>query len=172
MQALPEGVTTAAELRAHYKRAAKNIIRPKPVLVVDNTPEAVPVPVFYVQPRVIYFKQPSPYNGDGAPHLPKMSDLMRAVCEFYRCSDIDIISSRRTASIVKPRHVLMYLARKMTTKSLPDIGRFLGGKDHTSVLHGIRRIDLAMIRDVKVAEEVAAIRARVNDILMRRRLSQ
>lgn len=170
MQTLPQGVTTAAELRAHYKRTAKNIIRPKPVLIVDNSPEPILVPVFYVQPRIVYFKQPSPYSGDCALHLPKMHEIAEVVCEFYRCTRLDLISERRNAEIVRPRQVVMYLSRKMTTKSLPEIGKFLGGKDHTTVLSGVRKIERLLSSNEGIRKEVGLLSARVKELVTSRRV--
>ncbi len=53
----------------------------------------------------------------------------------------DILSSRRTATVVKPRQVAMYLSKALTLRSLPEIGRRFGGRDHTTVLHAVRKIE-------------------------------
>lgn len=69
-----------------------------------------------------------------------IDDIQRRVCEFYQIKVSEMLSSKRTKNITKPRHVAMYLSKNMTTKSLPEIGKNFGGKDHTSVLHSVRKI--------------------------------
>lgn len=66
--------------------------------------------------------------------------IIQVVSKYYDVTPTDIKSARRTAAVVLPRQVVMYLARKLTLKSLPQIGLALGGKDHTTVLYGIERI--------------------------------
>jgi hypothetical protein len=68
-----------------------------------------------------------------------LNDIKRAVAREFRIPKIDLESARRTANIVVPRHVAMGLARRLTRKSLPEIGRQFGGRDHTTVLHGARK---------------------------------
>src|SRR5208282_2515025 len=58
-------------------------------------------------------------------------------------------------------HIAMYLAKELTPRSLPDIGRRIGGRDHTTVLHGVRKIAALIKRDPNLAAEVATIRARI-----------
>lgn len=94
--------------------------------------------------------------------IPKrvtISQIARAVCKQYRVKPADITSSRRTANVILPRHVLFYLARLLTLSSLPMIGAKCGGKDHTTVLHGARRIAELIKTDPQLAAEVEAIRA-------------
>lgn len=75
------------------------------------------------------------------PRVTTMQEILVAVCVFYSTSSYAIKSSKRTANIVLPRHIFVFLAKRLTTKSLPEIGRFLGGRDHTTVLHAFRRIE-------------------------------
>lgn len=67
--------------------------------------------------------------------------IVEAVSEYYGVNARDIVSARRTIPVLKPRHAAFWLSRKMTQKSLPEIGRNIGGRDHTTVLHGIRNIN-------------------------------
>ncbi len=67
--------------------------------------------------------------------------IVEAVSEYFSVSVQDIRSTRRVATVVLARHVACYLARKMTTKSLPEIGRDIGGRDHTTVLYSCQGID-------------------------------
>jgi chromosomal replication initiator protein len=63
------------------------------------------------------------------------------VADYYRLKIADMHSKRRPANIAKPRQIAMYLAKEMTQKSLPEIGSAFGGRDHTTVLHAVRKIN-------------------------------
>lgn len=73
---------------------------------------------------------------------PKVTatQIIKVVARHFNTTPRDILSSRRTAQVVRPRQIIMYLAREHTNLSLPQIGRQLGGKDHTTILHGITKI--------------------------------
>jgi chromosomal replication initiator protein len=75
------------------------------------------------------------------PKRVKIEDIQKLVASHYSVSRADILSSRRTAVVVKPRQVAMFLAKTLTMRSLPEIGRRFGGRDHTTVLHAVRKID-------------------------------
>lgn len=72
---------------------------------------------------------------------------------------MDIFSARKTADIVRIRHVAMYLAKTMTMHSFAEIGRRFEGKDHTTVLHAVRRTERLIEQDEQIASEVTAIKA-------------
>jgi chromosomal replication initiation ATPase DnaA len=91
----------------------------------------------------------------------RVDQIQRAVCEQYGVSRDDIVSARRTANIVRPRQVAMYLAKTLTLRSLPDIGRRFGGRDHTTVLHAVRKITAATERDPELSEIIRGIKARI-----------
>lgn len=74
---------------------------------------------------------------------PKISEIQMAVCDVFAVRLIDLISARRTADIVKPRQIAMGLCKRLTLRSLPDIGRRFGGRDHTTALHGVRKYQWA-----------------------------
>jgi chromosomal replication initiator protein len=75
------------------------------------------------------------------PKRVKIEDIQKLVASHYSVSRADILSSRRTAAVVKPRQVAMFLAKMLTPRSLPEIGRRFGGRDHTTVLHAVRKIE-------------------------------
>ena len=75
------------------------------------------------------------------PKRVKIEDIQRVVARQYNVSRADLLSSRRTANVVRPRQVAMYLAKTLTLRSLPEIGRRFGGRDHTTVLHAVRKIE-------------------------------
>jgi chromosomal replication initiator protein len=66
----------------------------------------------------------------------------------------ELLSSRRLAKIVRPRQIGFYLARKLTSRSLPEIGRRFGGKDHTTILHACKKVEERMAKDPQLAETV------------------
>ena len=72
---------------------------------------------------------------------PKIELVQRVVCKYYGVSKIDIVSARRTANLVRPRQMAMYLAKTLTTKALGTIGQHFGGRDHTTVLHAVRKME-------------------------------
>jgi chromosomal replication initiator protein len=90
--------------------------------------------------------------------------IQATVCRFYKVPRVDILSERRTAAIVRPRQVAMYLARTMTMRSLPEIGRRFGGRDHTTVLSGVRKIEGLLIGDIKLQDEIRAIKDRLGEV--------
>lgn len=73
--------------------------------------------------------------------LRPMERIKRAACEHFKVTFTDLISDRRTLDIILPRHVAMYLCKRLTTETLPGIGRAFGGRDHTTVLSGCRKIE-------------------------------
>lgn len=75
----------------------------------------------------------------------RLNDIKRAYLRVTTVGWLAIVSPRRSQSIVKERHALMWLAKKHTSKSLPEIGRWLGGKDHSTVLHGIRKVESNLV---------------------------
>ena len=75
------------------------------------------------------------------PRRVKIEEIQRIVARQYNVSRADLLSSRRTANVVRPRQVAMYLAKTLTLRSLPEIGRRFGGRDHTTVLHAVRKIE-------------------------------
>jgi hypothetical protein len=94
------------------------------------------------------------------PRHPTVREIQAASEKHFGVSHRDIISARRTAQVVHPRQVAMYLARTLTLRSLPDIGRQFGGRDHTTVLHAVRKIGALVASDSSVvAQDVDAISA-------------
>ena len=75
------------------------------------------------------------------PKRVKIEEIQKLVASHYSVSRADILSSRRTATVVKPRQIAMYLSKALTLRSLPEIGRRFGGRDHTTVLHAVRKIE-------------------------------
>jgi chromosomal replication initiator protein len=78
-------------------------------------------------------------------------------------SRADLLSSRRTANVVRPRQVAMYLAKTLTLRSLPEIGRRFGGRDHTTVLHAVRKIENLVNTDSTLAEEIELLKRQLQE---------
>lgn len=92
------------------------------------------------------------------PRRVKIEDIQRIVARQYNVSRSDLLSSRRTANVVRPRQVAMYLAKTLTLRSLPEIGRRFGGRDHTTVLHAVRKIEALVHKDTTLADEVELLK--------------
>jgi chromosomal replication initiator protein len=90
-----------------------------------------------------------------------VDEIQKAVAGYFDLSVEDILSKRRTKTVVRPRHIAMYLAKSMTTRSLPDIGRRFGGRDHSTVIHAVTKISELLLSDAVLAEDVEAIRRRL-----------
>ena len=85
------------------------------------------------------------------PRRIKIEDILRIISRHYGVSKGDLLSQRRHRSVVWPRQIGMYLAKHLTARSLPEIGRRFGGRDHTTVLHAIRKIE-GEIRRIRTSE--------------------
>ncbi|WBU53264.1 chromosomal replication initiator protein DnaA [Paracoccus sp. SCSIO 75233] len=87
-----------------------------------------------------------------------IEDIQRKVAEHYNIKLADLVGQRRVRTIARPRQVAMYLAKQMTTRSLPEIGRRFGGRDHTTIMHGVRKIEELCTEDHGLAEDVQLLR--------------
>ena len=87
-----------------------------------------------------------------------VEEIQRKVSEHYNIRLSDIIGPKRVRTYARPRQVAMYLAKQMTSRSLPEIGRRFGGRDHTTVMHGVKRIEELKIQDGQVAEDLEILR--------------
>jgi len=92
------------------------------------------------------------------PKRVKIEDIQKLVASHYSVSRPDILSSRRTATVVRPRQIAMYLSKILTLRSLPEIGRRFGGRDHTTVLHAVRKIESLSKTDGALSEEIELLK--------------
>lgn len=83
-----------------------------------------------------------------------IEDIQKQVAEHYNIKVSDMHSARRSRVVARPRQVAMYLSKRLTSKSLPEIGRKFGGKDHTTVMHAVRRIEELIASDLEFAQDV------------------
>ncbi|MEO1460151.1 MAG: chromosomal replication initiator protein DnaA, partial [Pseudomonadota bacterium] len=87
-----------------------------------------------------------------------VEEIKRQVAEHYNLRMSDLISPRRQRTVARPRQVAMYLAKTLTSKSLPEIGRSFGGRDHTTVLHAVKKVEELRKADERLAEDVEILR--------------
>jgi hypothetical protein len=152
-----------SRLMKHHGEA---IAKPAPVVIIETVPE----PVLVVEPEL-----PSPpvdaawiktieevFVADApGPKGPSVKDIKRCVAVHFNLSLRDLESPRRFAKIVVPRQIAFYLARKLTTRSFPDIGRRFGGKDHTTILHACKLVARRMETDPNLAQTVRCLEAQL-----------
>ena len=93
----------------------------------------------------------------------RVAQIQQRACEHFGLSREELLSSARTSRIAWPRQVAMYLARELTSESLPAIGRYFGGRDHTTVLHACRRTSLRITDDPHAREAVDGLRRALGD---------
>jgi chromosomal replication initiator protein len=87
-----------------------------------------------------------------------IEEIQRRVSEHYNIRLSDMIGPKRVRSYARPRQVAMYLCKQLTSRSLPEIGRRFGGRDHTTVMHGVRRIEELRVQDGQIAEDIEMLR--------------
>ena len=93
----------------------------------------------------------------------RIEDILKFVSRHYNVTRTDLLSARRTKTIVRPRQIAMYLAKTMTPRSLPEIGRRFGGRDHTTVLHAVRKIEGERSKDETFSNELDLIRRMIEE---------
>ena len=87
-----------------------------------------------------------------------IDEIIRKVSDHYNLRMTDILSPRRARAVARPRQVAMFLAKTLTSKSLPEIGRRFGGRDHTTVIHAVKKIEELKSIDNQIAEDVELLR--------------
>jgi chromosomal replication initiator protein len=87
-----------------------------------------------------------------------IEEIQRKVAEHYNIRLSDMIGPKRVRTIARPRQVAMYLAKQLTPRSLPEIGRRFGGRDHTTIMHGVRKIEELMSTDSQLADDLQLLR--------------
>ena len=87
-----------------------------------------------------------------------IDEIQRKVAEHYNIRLTDMHSARRARQVARPRQVAMYLSKQLTARSLPEIGRKFGGRDHTTVMHAVRKIEELMAEDPHITQDVEVIR--------------
>jgi chromosomal replication initiator protein len=87
-----------------------------------------------------------------------IEDIQRKVCEHYGIRLADMHSPRRARPVARPRQLAMYLCKQLTTHSLPEIGRKFGGRDHTTIIHGVRKIEELLAGDPTLRSDLESLK--------------
>jgi chromosomal replication initiator protein len=101
-------------------------------------------------------------RGGPGVHRISIEDIQRKAAEFYHLDLRDFISKQRSRRVARPRQIAMYLSRQLTERSLPEIGRRFGGRDHTTVLHACRRIEALCDADPVFRQEIEFLKDVLN----------
>jgi chromosomal replication initiator protein len=96
------------------------------------------------------------------PKRVRIEDIQRIVSKHYNVSKADLLSARRTRTVVRPRQIAMYLSKQMTPRSLPEIGRRFGNRDHTTVLHAVRKIEEMVNADRALHDELEGLKRQID----------
>ena len=83
-----------------------------------------------------------------------IDEIQRKVAEHFRIRQSEMTSARRAREVARPRQVAMYLAKQLTPRSLPEIGRRFGGRDHTTVIHAVRQIEKLRALDAELDADI------------------
>ncbi|MGB0843948.1 MAG: chromosomal replication initiator protein DnaA [Alphaproteobacteria bacterium] len=87
-----------------------------------------------------------------------IDEIQKRVSKYFEIRQSDLLSQRRARQVARPRQIAMYLAKHLTSRSLPEIGRSFGGRDHTTVMHAIKRIEALSNEDPQVGEDLAQLK--------------
>lgn len=101
--------------------------------------------------------------GNREPRRIRIEEIQKVVARHYNVTKHDLLSARRTRTVVRPRQIAMYLAKTMTPRSFPEIGKRFGGRDHTTVLHAVRKIEGMVAADETLAQEIEFLRRIIED---------
>lgn len=164
----------AAQREAHERRKAFHARlhtlaerqRALPAPVAPRAPViATPKPQLsqYIIPEVLSEEEIRVRENARSIRIRSTANIVRAVAAYYAVAPEGIIGPRKSANFVMPRRVAMYLARAISNKSFPEIGRFLGGRDHTTIMHGVRVCAALAAGSEKFNATFAEIRAGIID---------
>lgn len=90
-----------------------------------------------------------------------IAEIQASVARYFRVTAVEMISERRAVAIARPRQIAMYLAKRLTTRSLPEIGRKFGNRDHSTVIHAVRRIEELRGLDCEIDSAVRTLTRRL-----------
>jgi chromosomal replication initiator protein len=90
-----------------------------------------------------------------------VDEIQKVTADHFGLKQADLLSERRTRAVARPRQIAMHICKQLTTRSYPDIGRRFGGRDHTTVLHAVKKIDELIAADEQIARDVDALMRRL-----------
>ena len=160
---------TAAEVIANIKAVKARIKLWKPVPdpaeqrprveqrpIVEMPQISTWCPVYIAKPDTVVLVEPEDPEPPPRP-APTMLDIKKAVASYFSISIFELVAHRHDAKLVRMRQIAMYLAKKLTARSLPQIGRHFDGRDHTTVMHAIRKIERLRPTDDVLNEQIRAL---------------
>jgi chromosomal replication initiation ATPase DnaA len=151
--------TTAAEVMENRKVVLGRIRawKPKPRLVeiVEQVEAETAIPVQYIEP------EPVPVEIVEEPKYPSIAQIMDVVCRRYGVTKLELCSARKNFKIIRPRFIAIALARELTPFSLPAIGQKFGGRDHSTVLNAINKLEAMRAADPVLDAEVRGFKAQL-----------
>ena len=89
--------------------------------------------------------------------LVTIDNIQKTVAEYYKIKVADLLSKRRSRSVARPRQLAMALAKELTNHSLPEIGDAFGGRDHTTVMHGVDKMEVLVENKAVITEDITGI---------------
>lgn len=147
-----------------YERQIKDDAKARKQRLFHSAPPSKPAPAQIVPrpapPQPAPEESPTDETASSAEPFAQpitTSLIVKTVADFYGISQSDIFSKRRMANLVRQRHVAMYLAKELTRRSLPDIGRRMGGRDHSTIFHACQRIAAFRATDAALNSEIEQI---------------
>lgn len=163
-------------IKARIAAAAAARQKPKEVIFVEDEPKSPPtdegVKVVLSDGRVgMVPNEAFDYAWsvlNGVVPTTSIEKIIMTVARHFRVSPLDIVSPRRTANVVLPRQVAVYLARDLTVQSLPQIGRKFGNRDHTTILHACRKVTARMKESDEFAAEVRCLSDQITEAVNER----
>jgi Bacterial dnaA protein helix-turn-helix len=136
----------------------ERVLRAESVVTI---PEPQPLPPSLPAPEPMKVETWFRMVEESPPQRLRVEHIQQAVALHFKIRREDLLSSRRTANLITPRHAAVWLAKRLTTKSLPEIGRRFGGRDHTTVLHAIRKTEQKIAAYPSLAAELAELETRL-----------
>jgi hypothetical protein len=147
----------ARERKLRASLRPKHIAKaPTPPVEAKKPPSPAPAPPLTAAERLAALPREPLYEG-----RPSIRFIVAACCAYYAIGRLDLISPRRSANMIRPRHVAIYLARHMTIHALPTIAKHFGGRDHSTILYACHRIGEFILTDDRLRAEVAAIKGAI-----------
>ena len=87
-----------------------------------------------------------------------IEEIQKRVSEYFNIKQSDMLSTRRSRVVARPRQIAMYLSKICTSKSLPEIGKLFGGRDHTTVIHAVKKVESLYKTDITFSEHIKVLK--------------
>lgn len=167
-------MTTAQSIAVRYEeegasaarvgKATKNLLALLKTHHPEIDPEPEPIPVLPpISNRLLKFANEIMTDGSPpVPPQPTIREIQDAVCSHFSINRIDLLSNRRQQKFVRPRQIGIYLCRKFTIRSYPEIGNKFGGRDHSTAIAAVERVELLLPTDPNICRSVEYLSAVVS----------